>query len=92
MSQRRRWREELVYEIKELTAQAVALRDAFVDPVLKRQLTNVLIDLSTFDNLIRDRDDLLALLVTQKAEEIRVLRVVLDAYPPHGPHSVPAPE
>lgn len=90
MNQRRRWREELVYEMKELTAQAMTLRDAFVDPGLKRQMTNILVDLSTFDNLIRDRDDLLALLVAQKAEEIRVLKVVLDAYPPHGPQAISA--
>jgi len=83
--QRRRWREELVYEMKELTAQAVTLRDAFADPELKRQMSNIVMDLGMFDKLIRDRDDLLAVIVTQKAEEIRVMRVLLEAYPPNGP-------
>ena len=78
-------RERILKGITELITEATALRDAFNDPEMKRQLNNIIMDLGMFDRMLPDRDDLLALVVNQKAGEIYLMRLMLSAYPPNGP-------
>jgi len=83
-------RQRILAGIAELIAEATSLRDRFNDPELKRQLSNIIQDLGMYDRMLPDRDDLLALLVNQKAGEIHIRKLMLAAYPPNGPKFIGA--